>query len=237
MDRGDVGCVDAGDRGRIGGGLVELAVTDSVRAASATGLGDGVGPAAVLARAGVRERQVFVLGGDGSYDLELNRFFRELEGWGVRAANSISAYARDITVFCRFLDQARGGKSIWECDAADLAAFKRVRLHGDPGQRVSVSTWRRSIAALDKWAAWATYEGLIGQLPFRYADKRVWTPNGMQRVRVNTASEPAPGPAPIRFLGFAGYLAWRDVGLAGRLPGGGADPSWRGRHDERNLLF
>ena len=237
MDRGDAGCVDAGDRERIGGGLAELAVTDPVRAASATGLGNGVDPAAVLARAGVRERQVFVLGADGSYDLELNRFFRELDGWGVRAANSISAYARDIAVFCRFLDQARGGKSIWECDAADLAAFKRVRLHGDPGQRVSVSTWRRSIAALDKWAAWATYEGLIGQLPFRYADKTVWTPNGMQRVRVNTASEPAPGPAPIRFVGFADYLAWRDVGLAGRLPDGGADPSWRGSHDERNVLF
>jgi len=49
--------------------------------------------AAVLARAGVRERQVFVLAADGSYDVELNRFFRELDAWGVRAASSVSAYA------------------------------------------------------------------------------------------------------------------------------------------------
>ena len=140
-------------------------------------------------------------------------------------------------MFCRFLEQARGGKSIWACDAADLAAFKRARLHGDPEQSVSVSTWRRSVAALDKWAAWAKCEGLIAELPFRYADKTVWTPNGLQRIRVNTASEPDPGPAPVRFLAFGDYLTWRDVGLAGRLPDSRPDPSWRGLHDERNCLF
>jgi site-specific recombinase XerD len=231
MDRGDGGCPDGS------GGVAVLRVTEAARAASAPGLDAGATVAAVLARAGVRDRQVFVLGADGSYDVELNRFFRELDAWGVRAASSVRAYARDIAVFCRFLEQARGGKSIWECDAADLAAFKRARLHGDPEQAVSVPTWRRSIAALDKWAAWAKYEGLIGELPFRYADKTVWTPNGLQRIRVNTASEPDPGPAPVRFLAFEDYLSWRDVGLAGRLPDGSPDPSWRGRHDERNCLF
>jgi integrase len=237
MGRGDVACGDAGEGDGSGGGLVELQVTDPARAAGTVGLDGEVAPAAVLARAGVRDGQVFVLGADGSYDIELNRFFRELDGWGVRAANSISAYARDIAVFCRFLHQVRGGKRIWECDVADLAAFKRARLHGDRDQCVSVSTWRRSIAALDKWAAWAVYEGLIEQLPFRYVDKTVWTANGVQRVRVNTASEPDPGPAPIRFIAFGDYLRWRDVGLAGRLPDGSTDPAWRGRHDERNCLF
>ena len=212
-------------------------MTEAVRAESVSGLDEGMTAAAVLTRAVVRERQVFVLGADGSYDVELNRFFRDLDAWGVRAAGSVAAYARDISVFCRFLEQARGGKSIWVCDAADLAAFKRVRLHGDPEQAVSVPTWRRSIAALDKWAAWAKYEGLIEELPFRYADKTVWTPNGLQRIRVNAASEPDPGPAPVRFLAFEDYLTWRDVGLAGRLPGGRPDSSWRGLHDERNCLF
>ena len=212
-------------------------MTEAVRAESVSGLDEGMTAAAVLTRAVVRERQVFVLGADGSYDVELNRFFRDLDAWGVRAASSVTAYARDISVFCRFLEQARGGKSIWVCDAADLAAFKRVRLHGDPERAVSVPTWRRSIAALDKWAAWARYEGLIEELPFRYADKTVWTPNGLQRIRVNAASEPDPGPAPVRFLAFEDYLTWRDVGLAGRLPGGRPDSSWRGLHDERNCLF
>jgi hypothetical protein len=116
-------------------------------------------------RAGVRDGQPFVLGSDGSYDLALNRFLRELDGWGVRAANSIGAYARDVMLFCRFLHDSRGGKAIWECDGADLRAFKRVRLRTPGDGQVSVATWRWSIAALDKWAAWAVYEGLLKQSP------------------------------------------------------------------------
>ena len=178
-----------------------------------------------------------LLGADGSYDLQLNRFFRELGGWGVRAANSVLAYARDIMLFCRFLAQSRGGKPIWVCDAADLRAYKRVRLRAPGPAQVSVATWRRSIAALDKWAAWALYEGLISQLPFRYADRTVVTLQGMRQVRINAESEPDPGPAPVRFVSFEDYLLWRDVGLRGRFPDGRADRSWRGRHDERNGLF
>ncbi len=41
----------------------------------------------------------------------------------------------------------------------------------------------------------------------------------------------------MRFVPFADYLAWRDVGLRGRLPDGRVDPAWRGRHDERNAAF
>jgi site-specific recombinase XerD len=222
------------------GALVELHMTHAAGAgAGVSGLGPGVvlDAALVLNRAGVREGQPFVLGSDGSYDLALNRFLRELDGWGVRAANSVAAYGRDVMLFCRFLHDSRGGKSIWECDGADLRAFKRVRL-GTPGARqVSVATWRRSVAALDKWVAWAVYEGLLEQAPFRYLDKTVWTPQGMRQVRVNAESEPYPGPAPVRFIPFEDYLLWRDVGLRGRLPDGRPDPSWRGRHDERNALF
>ena len=165
------------------------------------------------------------------YDRRLNRFFRELDGWGVRAANSVVAYARDIMLFCRFLAQSRGGKSIWECDTAELRAYKRARLHVPGPAQVSVSTWRRSIAALDKWAAWALYEGLISELPFRYIDRNVFTPRGMRQVRINAESEPDPGPPPVRFVAFEDYLLWRDVGLRGRLPDGRPDPSWRGRTD------
>lgn len=81
------------------------------------------------------------------------------------------------------------------------------------------------------------YEGLIGQLPFRYVDRNVFTPQGIRRVRINAESEPDPGPAPVKFVSFEDYLLWRDVGLRGRLPDGRPDPSWRGRHDERNALF
>jgi hypothetical protein len=42
---------------------------------------EGVDVAALLRRFGIREGQRFVLGADGAYDVELNRFFRELDGW------------------------------------------------------------------------------------------------------------------------------------------------------------
>jgi site-specific recombinase XerD len=238
MDHEGAGvCVGRPDKGSSDGTVIDLHVTAPANATGAELVAAGVDGAAVLSRAGVAGGLAFLLGADGSYDLQLNRFFRELDGWGVRAANSILAYARDIMVFCRFLAESRGGKPIWECDTADLRACKRVRLHTPGPAHVSVSTWRRSIAALDKWAAWALYEGLISKLPFRYVDRSVFTPQGMRQVRINAESEPDPGRPPMKFVSFEDYLLWRDVGLRGRLPDGRVDRSWRGRHDERNALF
>ncbi|MDQ6945744.1 MAG: tyrosine-type recombinase/integrase [Actinomycetota bacterium] len=219
------------------GVAVGLHVTEAARAGATAGLDVGELAGTVLRRAGVDDGQPFVLGPDGSYDVELNRFFRELDEWGVRAANSVAAYARDVMLFCRFLDVSRGGKTIWECDGADLRCYKSVRLHSVGDQQVSVATWRRSVAALDKWAAWALHEGLVTATPFRYLDKTVLTPQGMKRVRVNTLQEPRGQGEPIRFLPFEDYLLWRDVGLRGELPDGRADPGWRGRHPERNAMF
>jgi integrase len=139
-------------------------------------------------------------------------------------------------LFCRFLHSSRG-KAIWECDGEDLRAYKSVRLHTPGDQQISVGTWRRSIAALDKWATWALHEGLLEAAPFRYLDKTVLTPQGMKRVRVNALQEPDGQCQPIRFLPFEDYLLWRDVGLRGELPDGRPDPAWRGRHGERNAMF
>src|SRR6266566_5436692 len=181
MDHEGAG-VRAGDTdgGGSDGVVIDLHVTAAASGAGAELAAAGVDGAGVLSRAGVAGGLPFLLGADGSYDRRLNRFFRELDGWGVRAANSVLAYARDIMLFCRFLAQSRGGKSIWECDTADLRAYKRVRLHVPGPAQVSVSTWRRSIAALDKRAAWALYEGLISKLPFQYIDRSVFTPQGMR---------------------------------------------------------
>lgn len=193
--------------------------------------------AGALDRAGVVGGQPFILGADGSYDLELNRFFRELPSWGVRADNSIAAYARDVMLFCRFLHEARGGKSIWQCDGADLRAYKRSRLGAEGPARVSTATWGRSVAALDKWVAWSVEGGLLEREPFRYVDKTVLTPAGVKQIRVNAEAEPDVDARPIDFVSFEDYLLWRDVGLRGELPSGGPDPRWRGRNGERNALF
>lgn len=71
--------------------LATAYTTELARAAAASGVDGEASAATVLSRAGVRDGQPFVLGPDGSYDLELNRFFRELSIWGVRAENSIAA--------------------------------------------------------------------------------------------------------------------------------------------------
>lgn len=105
--------------------ITDLCATSRDRLESCPG---AAGPVAVLDRVGVRDGQPFILGGDGSYDLQLNRFLRELPSWGVRAENSVLAYARDVMLFVRFLETSRYGKPIWACDGDDLRAYKRVRL-------------------------------------------------------------------------------------------------------------
>lgn len=40
----------------------------------------------------------------------------------------MAAYARDLTLFVRFLETSRHGKRIWACDGEDLWAHERVRL-------------------------------------------------------------------------------------------------------------
>lgn len=197
--------------GRLSMGLGDFGGTDDVllfrtelaRLGEVPGVGGDA--AAVLARAGASEGQVFALGPDGSYDVELNRFFRELDGWGVRSPNSIRAYAWDLVLFGRFLAGRRGGKSVWQAGQEDLRAYRRARRSGGPGS-VSAGTWNRFIAALDKWAEWAVYEKLIEAPPFRYADVTVWTPHGPVRMRVNTERDPGEESGPVRFLPYEDYL-------------------------------
>jgi site-specific recombinase XerD len=229
----NLGRLGMGLSGLGGTGDVLLFKTELARLGEVPSVGGGA--AAVLARAGAGEGQVFVLGRDGSYDVELNRFFRELDGWGVRSPNSIRAYARDLALFGRFLAERRGGKSIWESGQEDLRAYRRARRSGSGA--VSAGTWNRFIAALDKWAGWAVYEKLIDAVPFRYADVTVWTPHGPAKIRVNTERDPGEESGPVRFLPYEDYLRWRDVGLRGLLPDGSPDPAWRGKHGERNAAF
>ena len=148
MDHEGAGVGAAQPDGGDDGAVIDLHVTAGAIATGAERAAADVDGAAVLGRAGVADGLPFLLDADGSYDLQLNRFFRELGGWGVRAANSVLAYARDIMLFCRFLAQSRGGKPIWECDAADLRAYKRVRLHGRDRRRCR---WPRGAGRSRRW--------------------------------------------------------------------------------------
>ena len=223
--------------------MPQLYFTD-LRALCRPAIVDGVShdlPAEIIVTAeavGLVDGMPFILGDDGSYDHNLNRFFRACPTMGVRSLNSLRAYARDIVVWLRFLAERRGGKPVWAADRDDIAAFHEARRLSPPPHRISASSWNRSVAALDKLYRWAVEEKLIGKAPFAY--RQVWTRSldGVAMgVAANMAREPAARNGDTRFVSLDRYLLFRDVGLRGRLPGGREDPSWRGRNGERNALF
>lgn len=188
---------------------------------------------------GVMDGMPFFLDRDGSYLHELNRFFRACPTMGVRSRHSLRAYAHDILIWIRFLEERRGGKQLWCADHNDVIAFHHARRLSDASFRISASSWNRAIAALDKLYRWAFEEGLIASSPFRY-DLSFRHGHGRGTPKVvhgNRARERAVRPHDMQFVDMGRYLAFRDIGLRGRLPDGSEDPAWRGRNGERNVVF
>jgi hypothetical protein len=82
---------------------------------------------------GLVDGMPFILDDDGAYDINLNRFFRACPTMGVRSMHSLKAYARDILTWLRFLKERRGGKTVWQADREDVAAYHAARrLSGVP---------------------------------------------------------------------------------------------------------
>jgi site-specific recombinase XerD len=170
----------------------------------------------------------FILDDDGAYDINLNRFFRACPTMGVRSMHSVKAYARDILTWLRFLKERRGGKTVWQADRDDVAAYHAARRLSGVPHRISAASWNRNIAALEKLYRWGVEEELIRATPFTY--RHVWgaSPNAKMpavAIRSNRAREPAARPHDMHFVDLERYLLFRDVGLRGRLPNGLDDPS------------
>lgn len=179
----------------------------------------------------------FILGDDGTYDIHLNRFFRECPSMGVRSAHSVRAYAHDVLTWVRFLDERRGGKSLWHADRQDIIAFHRARrLINGPGQ-IAGSSWNRSITALEKFYGWAWGEELIATTPFARASAVASSvPRHAQRWS-RSFREPAARRHDMRFIGMDRFILFRDVGLRAHQLNGSVDPVWRGQNGERDALF
>lgn len=75
-----------------------------------------------LLSAEVPDRMPFILNTDGSYDLQLNRFLRELPHNGVRSWHSWKSYALDLLTWCRFL-QGQRNTTVWKATRADLIVY------------------------------------------------------------------------------------------------------------------
>ena len=228
----------------IGGPLPQLCFTD-LSSLSRTAKRDGLTLAlsaeeqASAAALGLVEGMPFIIGDDGSYDHHLNRFFRACPTLGVRSMYSLRAYARDILVWMRFLQERCDGKSLWRAGRDDIAAFHEARRLSDPPFRISAASWNRAVASLDKLYRWALDEKIITTVPFAY--RQTWAhpskPALNQPGTTNCAREKGARKGDTRFLDLEGFNAFRDVGLRGRLPDGREDPAWRGRNGERNALF
>lgn len=193
----------------------------------------------VVGRIGLMDGMPFFLDRDGSYFHDVNRFFRACPTMGVRSRHSLRAYAHDIFVWMRFLEERRGGKQLWRADYNDVIAFHHARRLSDAPFQISVPSWNRAIAALDKLYRWALEEGLIASSPFRY-DLSFRHGQGREAPKVvegNRARERAARPHDMQFVDLGRYLVFRDIGLKGRLPDGSEDPAWRGRNGERNAVF
>ncbi|WP_371422407.1 tyrosine-type recombinase/integrase [Tardiphaga sp.] len=179
----------------------------------------------------------FILGAGGSYDHRLNAFFRACPTMGVRSLNSLRAYGRDISVWMRFLIERRHGKAIWGADRNDIVAFHRARRLSEPPFRISAGSWNRCVAVLEKFYGWAVLEGHVAVSPLGSADTSRVVQGKLWRSTRSSARERAARAHNMLYLDLDRYLAFRDVGLRGRLPDGTEDPSWRGRNGDRNALF
>ena len=201
-----------------------------------------------LRKAAVPDRMPFVLASDGSYDLQLNRFLRELPHNGVRSWHSWKSYALDLLTWCRFLEEHRH-TTIWKATRSDLIVYHQIRrgvfpplssdtvLDHSITAPLSAASWNRAVATLDKFYQWAHAEGYIQVLPFTYREATRMNRHQSATVQRNTALERAASHYDVKFLTMDAYLFFRDVGLRGRLPNGEEDLTFCGRNGERNAVF
>ncbi len=93
---------------------------------AAAQLGRAVAVDLVLQAAGLSVGFPFVMGTNGYFPVELNRWLRALPGMNVRSVESVRKYARELIVFERWLN-ARG-IGLWEASEDDLRQYKSLRL-------------------------------------------------------------------------------------------------------------
>jgi site-specific recombinase XerD len=182
---------------------------------------------------GLTDDVPFLLDQEGRYDLNLNRFFRELRYFGAPAPNTWKAYARDISHFAKFL-RNRQGKTLWEAELVDVTAFRTARRVGET-DGLAPSSWNRALRALDRFYRWALEESLIDRLPFRYRKFTVNLGGGASfEAERNLALDP-DDEGPVEYVGLDDFVYWRDVGMRGFRSEFEENPNFRSTTVARNV--
>ncbi|WP_265448144.1 tyrosine-type recombinase/integrase [Flexivirga meconopsidis] len=130
---------------------------------------------------------------------------------------SIRQYAYTALRFANLLEQQ--GVSLDAVTEHDLAWYRRERLSAG----LAPSSWRTEALVVRRLL---DYLVATGGLP-----KRPWIEVGQRSV----LTAPIKANADVRHLDLAQWRAFRDIGLGGRLPSGGLDPTFRGEEASRNV--
>lgn len=169
---------------------------------------------------------------DYRVDARLTRYFSR-SSFAHLARETKRNYATDCCLFFNFL-WLRGKN--W-CDAGpeDLLDFEDWRRWSPRNlQRIGGAKWNRELAAIRHLYAWAVARRYVTASPV--AERELVNRIG-EVVQVLAARAKDVRSSNVKWLTPRTYRLWRDVGLRGYDADGRRDPSWRGRHDDRNATF
>ncbi|WP_047892510.1 site-specific integrase [Micromonospora sp. RV43] len=187
----------------------------------------------------IPDRLPCLIAPDGTFDLELNRYFLQVHLMAA-SENTQAAVAYDLANFFTFLWRNRqplGCRSWRDATSEDRAAYKRWRRTDVNGPGVKGSTFAREVATVNQFYRWAVKRGLIAQNPIEQRQAR-------HRAGRRPTAELTPAEVPrdahrddLEWLPPHSYRRWRDVGVRGYLGTGLRDRSFRGRNASRNATF
>ncbi|MBW4719806.1 tyrosine-type recombinase/integrase [Saccharothrix obliqua] len=167
-----------------------------------------------------------------------NKWLRELPVNGAPARRTWRVYGQVLLAWLSFLDSA-GVNPFGQREElrAALSAYAGRRLSGPLDVRLDVATWGLHMTALSRFYGWAVEEGHCQAVPFTYA--RAWrmVDGVVLEYERNLAKlRPAKRHSTIKYLeqDFADLFL---KALAGSLPDGSPDESYRGRELGRNAAM
>lgn len=135
------------------------------------------------------------------------------------SVTSMRAYAYDLARFASFLESR--GVRVEDAVQDDLVAYRR----GRQSAGISDPTWRRELVVIRALFEYLVRVGVRSQTPWIEVA-------GHSVVRPRTTTSDMQ----VRALTRGQWEAFRDVGMGGRLPGGGFDASFRGRFPTRDMM-
>jgi len=180
----------------------------------------------------------YLLAPSFEYDIELNAFFYSVDMLNARLSTRVG-YARDIRAFLNFLLLGRDGKTWRDATEEDHRAYLMWRREDPDGPQVSLSTWDREVAAVNRFYRWQMARGYVHSTPIPQRARRPAQGFSRRGQQGETAASYSHGARreQIQWLPARSYRQWRDVGLRGYDAQGLPDPSFRGRWADRNALF